>query len=74
MQRFLRSSVTALVSGGLCFLFAIGFLMEQGLKRHGNYEYYGGCWWAYCGAGVIGWFIPTILAWILSSLSTNRDS
>jgi len=33
MQRFLRSSVTALVSAGLCFLFTIGFLMEQGLTN-----------------------------------------
>jgi hypothetical protein len=65
MQRFLRSSVTALVSGGLCFMVTIGFLMDLGLRRHDNYEYYGGCWWAYCGAGVIGWFVPSMLAWIL---------
>ena len=66
--------MTALASGGLCFMFTIGFLMDSGLKRHDNYEYYGGYWWAYCGAGVIGWFIPAMLAWILSSLGRKRDS
>ncbi len=60
--------------GGLCFIFTIGFLIDLEAKRHGNYEYYGGCWWAYCGASVIGWFTPVILAWILRSLSRKRDS
>ena len=74
MQRFLGSIVTALVSGGLCFVFTIGFLMDQGLRKYDNYEYYGGHWWAYCGAGLIGLFIPAMLAWILRRLSTKRDS
>lgn len=69
MQRFLRSSIVALASGGLCFMFAIVFLVNLGTKRHDNYEYYGGYWWAYCIAGVIGLFIPSILAWILRNLS-----
>ena len=69
MQRFLRSSIVALASGGFCFMFAIVILMNLGTKLHGNYEYYGAYWWVYCGAGVIGLFIPSILAWILRSLS-----
>jgi len=57
------------VFGGLGFLFTIAFLMDLGPKRHDNYEYYGSYWWVYCGAGVVGWFIPLIIARILKRLS-----
>ena len=72
MQRFLKSSATALVSGGLSFLSAIWYLMDLGLRQYDNYEYYGGYWWIYCGAGVIGWFAPSVLAWILRSARKRK--
>ena len=73
MQRFLRSSIVALASGGFCFMFAIVILMNLGTKRHGNYEYYGGYWWVYCGAGLLGLFLPSLLVGILRNLTKKRE-
>ena len=54
MQSFLSSPFAAFLSGFICFFLTIGVLWDLGLRRHGNYEYYGVYWWVYCGAGGIG--------------------
>jgi hypothetical protein len=65
MQKFLRSIVTAIVSGLVFFLGSLFILTEIGLYRYDNYEYYGK-YWALCViAGLVGFFLPSILAWLL---------
>lgn len=65
MQRFLRSIVTAIVSGLVFFFGSIFILMNIGLSRHDNYEYYGKYWALYVVPGILGLVLPSITAWIL---------
>ncbi|MHB0958210.1 MAG: hypothetical protein ACYC0X_12080 [Pirellulaceae bacterium] len=65
MQRFLRSIVTAIVTGLVFFFGSIYILMTIGLKRHGNYEYYGSYWALYTVPGIVGFVLPSVVAWIL---------
>ena len=65
MQKFLRSIVTAIVSSFLFFFGSIYILMEIGLSRHGNYEYYGRYFALYVVPGLFGLIFPTLLAWLM---------
>ena len=65
MQRFLRSPVTAIVSGLVFFFGSIFILMQIGLSRYDNYEYYGQYPALYVVPGLVGLFLPALLAWIL---------
>lgn len=65
LQKFLRSSVTAVVSGMVCFFGAIFILMQIGLSRFDNYEYYGQYPALYVVPGVVGLFLPALVAWLL---------
>ena len=64
MQNILRSIVTAFMSGLVFFLGSVFILMQVGISRHGNYEYYGKYWFLYVVPGVIGFVLPTIVAWL----------
>ena len=65
MQTFLRSTVTAIVSGLVFFLGSIFVLMQVGLSRFDNYEYYGQYPALYVVPGLVGPFLPSIVAWLL---------
>ena len=65
MQTFLRSIVTAIVSGIVLFLGSVFILMEIGLSRFANYEYYGSNWPLYVIQGLVGLVLPSIVAWLL---------
>jgi len=64
MQKFLRSSNTAILFAVLCFFGAIIVLMQLGLARHDNYEYYGNYPALYLVPPLVGYSLPSILAWI----------
>lgn len=65
VQKFLRSSVTAVVSGVVFFFGTIFILMEIGLARYDNYEYYGHYPALYVIPGLVGLFLPALVAWLL---------
>ena len=65
MQKFLRSPVTGIVSGLVCFFGSIFILMQIGLTRYDNYEYYGQYPAMYVVPGLVGLFLPALLAWML---------
>lgn len=65
MQKFLRHSSTAILSAVIVFFGSIIFLMRLGLARYDNYEYYGNYPALYLVPPLIGYFLPSILAWIL---------
>ena len=65
LQKFLCSPVTAVVSGMVFFFGAIFVLMEIGLARYDNYEYYGRYPVLFVVPGLVGLFLPAVLAWII---------
>ena len=65
MQRFLGSIVTAIVSGLVFLAISVFILMSIGLSRHGNYEYYGNYPALYLVPALFGFFLPSLLAWLL---------
>jgi hypothetical protein len=65
MQTFLRIAVTAIVSGLVFFFGSIFILMEIGLSRYDNYEYFGQYPALYVVPGLVGLFLPSIVAWLL---------
>jgi len=73
MQTFLRSIVTAVVFGFLSFLGSISILMQIGLSRYDNYEYYGNLWPLYVVPGLVGFVFPSIVAWLLRRSKDNED-
>ena len=73
MQKFLRSPVTALACGLVFFLRSIFVLMEIGLSRYDNYEYYGQYPALYVVPGIIGLCLPAVLAWLLRETKDTPD-
>ena len=73
MQKFLRSIVTAVVFGFAFFFGSIFILMEIGLSRHGNYEYYGQYPALYVVPGFAGLCLPSIVAWLLRRSPGTKD-
>ncbi len=65
MQKFLRSIVTAIVCGIVFFLGSIFALMQIGLSRYDNYEYYGQYPVLYVVPGLIGLILPATVTWLL---------
>jgi hypothetical protein len=65
MQKFLRSSSTAILSAVLFFFGSIIFLMQVGLARFDNYEYYGNYPALYLVPPLVAYFLPSLLAWVL---------
>ena len=62
---FLRSIVTAIVCGIVFFYGAIFALMQIGLSRYDNYEYYGQYPVLYIVPGLIGLILPATVTWLL---------
>ena len=65
MQQFLRSSSTAILSAVLCFFGSIIFLMQLGLAKYDNYEHYGKYPALYLVPSLVGYFVPSLVAWVL---------
>ncbi len=65
MQRFLRSSSTAILFAVMCFFGSIIFLMQLGLAQYDNYEFYGKYPALYLVPPLVGYFLPSLLAWAL---------
>jgi hypothetical protein len=65
--KILGTLLLMVVCGIIAFLTAISFLMNVGLKLHGNYEYYGSFPWVlfiYI-SGIVGFVSPRLLVWWL---------
>ena len=73
MQKFLRHSSTAILSAVLFFFGSIILLMQVGLARHNNYEYYGNYPALYLVPPLVGYFLPSLLAWILRRGTPEGD-
>ena len=71
--RFLRSTVTAIVSGLAFFFGAIFLLMCLGTERHGNYEYYGQYPALYVIPGLVGLYFPSVVAWVVRKVRRQKD-
>jgi hypothetical protein len=56
------------VCGAAAFAGMLAFLMKLGLKRHDNYEYYGGKFGLILmfGAAAVGFLVPGFVVWGLS--------
>jgi hypothetical protein len=68
MQKFLHGIATAIVSivfGIVFFYGAIFALMQIGLSRYDNYEYYGQYPVLYVVPGLIGLILPATVMWLL---------
>jgi len=66
------STLAAMViCGGIALFVAVSFLMNLGLNRHDNYEYYGGHFGQafVIGIAVIGCAAPAMLVWYLNKRS-----
>lgn len=73
MQAFLRSGVTAIISALCFFTGSIYVLMEIGLARYDNYEYYGKYPALYVVPPLIGFFLPSLLARVLRGANETED-
>lgn len=71
--RFIRHVVAAIVSGLVFFFGAIFVLMCLGTERHGNYEYYGSYPALYVTPGLVGFFLPSLLVWVLRKVKSQKD-
>ena len=73
--RFPGSIVTAIVSGLVCLFVASAILAHLGETYHGSYEYYG----EYIGPapflipGIVGFFLPSPVAWILRKAGWRKE-
>lgn len=63
MQKLLRSSSTAILSAVLCLFGSIIFIMQLGSAQHDNYEYYGKYPALYLVPPLVGYFVPSLVAW-----------
>ena len=64
MAKIAAVSGISILSGIVCFFGSIFFLMQLGLQRFDNYEYYGQYPVLYFGPGVAGFLIPWIVFWV----------
>lgn len=74
MQTFLRSIVTAIVSGLVFFVGSIFILMEIGLARYDNYEYYGQYPALYVVPGLVGLFLPSLVALLMRKSKDPKNT
>lgn len=70
MQKPLRTAVTAIVSGLVFFFGAIFVLLEIGLARYDNYEYYGQYPALYVVPGLFGLIMPSLISWMVRKTGT----
>jgi hypothetical protein len=66
-MKFIGTLALMVVCGVIAFLAAVSFLMNLGLKLHGNYEYYGSfpsVLFVYASGG-LGFVSPALLVWWL---------
>ena len=73
MQKFLRHSSTAILSAVIVFFGSIIFLMQLGLSRYDNYEYYGNYPALYWVPPLVAYFLPSLLAWVLRRGHVGKD-
>ncbi len=72
-DRFLRSIATAIVSGIVCLFVAFLVLTHLGEKYHGSYEYYGKYPALFWIPGVVGFLLPSLLAWVIRKVRCRKD-
>jgi hypothetical protein len=66
--------VTAIVSGVGCLFVAVFVLMCLGTKCYDNYEYYGQYPALYLTPGLVGLFLPSMLAWVVRKVRKQKES
>ena len=69
--KILVTLVVMMACGGIAFGVAVSFLMNLGLKLHGNYEYYGGVLGQVFifGSGALGLAVAAIFVWYMNKNS-----
>lgn len=72
MAKLAAVSTISILSGIVCFFGSILFLMQLGLQRYDNYEYYGEYPVLYFGPGVAGFVLPWIVFWAWNRFSARN--
>ena len=62
MWKIVGTLALMVVSGIVTLAVTITYLMNLGMKRHDNYEYYAAFVW---GPAVIGFLAPGVVVWVL---------
>lgn len=60
--------VVMIVCAVVVFFGNMFLLMELGLARHGNYEYYGRFPLLVCGPAAAAFLLPAVIAWWIAAL------
>ena len=76
MQRFFNVVVlliASVASGMVFFCGSIMVLMPLGSRHHHNYEYYGQYPVLYVTPGLIGFFLPMLLVWLVRKAKSKEE-
>jgi len=70
----MRIVLASLVSGFVCFVGTVFVLMELGLRRHGNYEYYSQDPGLYVVPGIMGLLLPFVVSLLRNAKWPGSDT
>jgi len=74
VYRFLGSIATAIVSGLVCLYVGVSILMHLGSTYHDSYDYYTLKYPVlFFAPGIVGFFLPSLVAWILRRVGWRKE-